>query len=115
VTWEQREAMSPDEIREWGLWPKGFPPTASLPTYRRPGVSKGGDRRDKAAGRARPDPQREDFVRTVPDRHHVVDHHRLHDERLLTPDDTVEFFNLVLGDKLTAKEKQDLVAFMRAL
>jgi cytochrome c peroxidase len=39
----------------------------------------------------------------------------LHDERLLTLDDTVEFFNLVLGTKLTAPEKQDLVAFMRAL
>jgi cytochrome c peroxidase len=39
----------------------------------------------------------------------------LHDERLLTLDDTVEFFNLVLSDKLTAQEKQDLVAFMRAL
>jgi cytochrome c peroxidase len=39
----------------------------------------------------------------------------LHDGRLLTLDDTVEFFNLVLGDKLTAEEKQDLVAFMRAL
>jgi cytochrome c peroxidase len=39
----------------------------------------------------------------------------LHDERLLTLDDTVEFFNLVLDDKLTAEEKQDLVAFMRAL
>ena len=37
------------------------------------------------------------------------------DERLLTLDDTVEFFNLVLGDKLTTQEKQDLVAFMRAL
>jgi cytochrome c peroxidase len=39
----------------------------------------------------------------------------LHDERLLTLDDSVEFFNLVLGDKLTTQEKQDLVAFMRAL
>jgi hypothetical protein len=39
----------------------------------------------------------------------------LHDQRLLTLDDTVEFFNLVLGDKLTAQEKQDLVAFVRAL
>jgi cytochrome c peroxidase len=39
----------------------------------------------------------------------------LHDERLLTLDDTVEFFNLVFGDKLTVQEKQDLVAFMRAL
>jgi hypothetical protein len=36
-------------------------------------------------------------------------------KRLLTPDDTVEFFNLVLGDRLTAKEKRDLVAFMRPL
>jgi cytochrome c peroxidase len=39
----------------------------------------------------------------------------MHDERLLTLDDTVEFFNLVLGDKLTAQEKEDLVAFLRAL
>jgi hypothetical protein len=29
----------------------------------------------------------------------------LHDERLLTLEDTVEFFNLVLGDKLTSQEK----------
>ena len=28
---------------------------------------------------------------------------------------TVEFFNLVLNDKLTEQEKQDLVAFLRAL
>lgn len=39
----------------------------------------------------------------------------LHDERLLTLDDTVEFFNLVLDDKLTSEEKQDLVAFLRTL
>jgi len=39
----------------------------------------------------------------------------LHDERLLTLDDTVEFFNLVLGAKLSSQEKQDLVAFLRAL
>jgi cytochrome c peroxidase len=39
----------------------------------------------------------------------------LHDERLLTLDDAVEFFNLVLGDKLTAQEKEDLVAFLRTL
>jgi cytochrome c peroxidase len=39
----------------------------------------------------------------------------LHDQRLLTLDDTVEFFNLVLGDKLTSQEKQDLIAFLRAL
>jgi cytochrome c peroxidase len=39
----------------------------------------------------------------------------LHDGRLLTLDDTVEFFNLVLGTKLTEAEKKDLVAFLRAL
>jgi cytochrome c peroxidase len=39
----------------------------------------------------------------------------LHDGRLLTLDDTVEFFNLVLGVKLTEAEKKDLVAFLRVL
>ena len=39
----------------------------------------------------------------------------LHDDRLLTLEDTVEFFNLVLGTGLTAPEKQDLVAFLQAL
>lgn len=38
-----------------------------------------------------------------------------HDGRLLTLDDTVEFFNLVLQLDLTAKEKNALVAFMRCL
>ena len=39
----------------------------------------------------------------------------LHDGRLLTLEDTVEFFNLVLGTQLTAEEKVDLVAFLRVL
>jgi cytochrome c peroxidase len=39
----------------------------------------------------------------------------LHDGRLLTLEDTVDFFNLVLELKLTAAEKQDLVAFLRVL
>ncbi len=39
----------------------------------------------------------------------------LHDARLLTLDDTVEFFNLILGTKLAPQEKQDLIAFLRAL
>ena len=39
----------------------------------------------------------------------------LHDGRLLTLDDTVEFFNLVLELKLTEHEKNDLVAFLRVL
>jgi cytochrome c peroxidase len=39
----------------------------------------------------------------------------LHDGRLLTLDDSVEFFNLVLETRLTGDEKKDLVAFLRAL
>mgnify|MGYP003706961701 CR=1 FL=1 len=39
----------------------------------------------------------------------------LHDGRLLTLEDTVEFFNLVLELKLTEQEKEDMTAFMRAL
>ncbi|MES2792744.1 MAG: cytochrome B6 [Planctomycetota bacterium] len=39
----------------------------------------------------------------------------LHDDRLLSLEDTVEFFNLVLALKLTGEEKVDLVAFMRCL
>lgn len=39
----------------------------------------------------------------------------LHDDRLMTLEDTVEFFNLVLGTKLSKQEKEDLVTFMRQL
>ncbi|MBS1257967.1 MAG: hypothetical protein MAG551_01020 [Candidatus Scalindua arabica] len=39
----------------------------------------------------------------------------MHDGRCLTLEDTVEFFNLIQGLKLTAQQKKDLVAFMRAL
>ncbi len=39
----------------------------------------------------------------------------LHDGRLLTLEDTVEFFNLVLELKLTDDEKSDLVAYLRLL
>ena len=39
----------------------------------------------------------------------------LHDDRLLTLGDTVEFFNIVLELKLKEQEKKDLVSFMSAL
>jgi hypothetical protein len=39
----------------------------------------------------------------------------LHGGRLLTLEDTVEFFNLMLDLKLIEPEKKDLVAFMRQL
>jgi cytochrome c peroxidase len=39
----------------------------------------------------------------------------LHDDRLMTLDDTVEYFNLVLGLKLAENEKKDLLAFLYTL
>lgn len=39
----------------------------------------------------------------------------MHDGRCLTLEDTVEFFNLIQGLKLSAQQKTDLVAFMRTL
>jgi cytochrome c peroxidase len=39
----------------------------------------------------------------------------LHDGRLLTLADTVEFFNLVLGLRLVPAEKEDLVAYLLTL
>jgi hypothetical protein len=39
----------------------------------------------------------------------------MHDGRLLTLEDTVEFFNLIGGTELTPQEKKDLVEFLWAL
>jgi cytochrome c peroxidase len=39
----------------------------------------------------------------------------LHDGRLLTLEDTVEFFNMIMGLRLSGEEKTDLTAFMRQL
>ena len=39
----------------------------------------------------------------------------LHDGRLLTLEDTVEFFDIVLSTRLSGEEKKDLVAFLRAI
>lgn len=39
----------------------------------------------------------------------------LHDGRLLTLDDTVRYFDLILQTKMTADEQKDLVAFLKAL
>lgn len=38
-----------------------------------------------------------------------------HDGRLLTLEDTVEFFNIILQTRLSSQEKADLTAFLRAL
>lgn len=39
----------------------------------------------------------------------------LHDGRLLTLEDVVEFFNLIQQSHLTSQEKTDLVSFLRQL
>ena len=39
----------------------------------------------------------------------------LHDGRCLTLEDVVEYFNLIQQLRLTAQEKDDVVAFLRAL
>jgi cytochrome c peroxidase len=39
----------------------------------------------------------------------------LHDGRLLTLEDTIEFFNLILETRLSEEEKQDLAAFLKCL
>jgi cytochrome c peroxidase len=59
--------------------------------------------------------EREGPIKTFPLRGIKDSPPYLHDGRLLTLDDTVEFFNLVLELKLSESEKKDLVAFMRAL
>lgn len=42
-------------------------------------------------------------------------HAAVHNGRLLTLEDTVEFHNLVLQTNLNEQEKKDLVAFLRCL
>jgi cytochrome c peroxidase len=39
----------------------------------------------------------------------------LHDGRLLTLEDTIEFFNLILETRLSDAEKKDLLAFLYTL
>src|SRR5206468_10754528 len=39
----------------------------------------------------------------------------MHDGRCFTLEDSVELFNIVLGVRLTADEKHDLVSFLRVL
>lgn len=39
----------------------------------------------------------------------------LHDDRLMTLDDTVEYFNLILGLKLSEQEKRDITQYLYTL
>lgn len=59
--------------------------------------------------------QKEGPIKTFPLRGIKESPPYLHDGRLLTLEDTVEFFNLILETKLTKDEKVDLVHFLRAL
>lgn len=56
VTWAKLSNLSPEEIKNCGLWPKGFfPPAASRSSRRRHGLSEISHRRDSQTGRPRPD------------------------------------------------------------
>ena len=55
------------------------------------------------------------FIKTFPLRGIKDSPLYLHDGRLLTLKDRVEFFNVVTGVKPTDAEKADLTAFMRQL
>lgn len=68
-----------------------------------------GSTRDGEPGRA------EGVMKTFPLRGIKDSPPYLHDGRLLTLEDTVEFFNIVLESKMSKQEKADLVAFLRIL
>jgi cytochrome c peroxidase len=59
--------------------------------------------------------EREGPIKTFPLRGIKDSPPYFHDGRLLTLDDTVEFFNLILELKLSESEKKDLIAFLRVL
>jgi cytochrome c peroxidase len=59
--------------------------------------------------------EREGLTKTFPLRGIKDSPPYFHDGRLLTLEDTIEFFNLILELKLSAEEKKDLLAFLRVL
>jgi hypothetical protein len=120
VSREQLAAMKPGEIREKGLYPKGLPP---LPHPNHP-----------EGGMVFPKYHITEFEQWAAyfdgDLMHNMKAERffapqmingryaspyLHDGRLLTLEDTMEWHNLLLSTKLTEKEKTALVVFLRCL
>ncbi len=61
------------------------------------------------------DDQRQNGLRRWPDQNLSLRGIKDSPPYLLTLEDTVEFFNLVVALKLTELEKKDLVAFLRVL
>jgi len=119
-TWEKLAEMTPEEIKEKGLFPKGFMP---LP---HPNHPEGGmifpKMHDLKVERFYKPQMINDMlataqgpIKTFPLRGIKDSPPYLHDGRLLTLEDSVEFFNIVLGLKLTPQEKKDMIAFLRVL
>jgi len=106
MTWEMLAAMSPEEIQEKDLFPAGFFPLPH-PNHPEGGMVFPKFHIDEASA--------DGPIKTFPLRGIKDSPPYLHDGRLLTLEDTAEFFNLVLGLKLSGQEKRDLVAFMRQL
>jgi cytochrome c peroxidase len=120
TSWAALSRLSPEEVQAKDLFPAGFLP---LP---HPNHPEGGmlfpqfhiDEIKKQEGR---DLTRFDLDFDLPD--HLLPEFPpaifrrppyLHDGRLLTLEDTIEFFNLILETQLTDPEKADLLAFLRA-
>ena len=104
ASWQSLAQMPADEIRKRNVFP--------YPSLPHPKHAAGGMVFPQAQIEMFPRLERFDVDFDIPE---AFLPEFLHDGRLLTLEDTVEFFNLVLGLKLSDQEKSDLVAFMRVL
>jgi len=113
--------MTPEAIKAQNLWPAGFLPLphphheAGGMIFRSSSSTRPSDRPSATSRGSTSTSIADGPIKTFPLRGIKDSPPYLHDDRLLTLDDTVEFFDLVLGLKLLSQEKKDIVAFMRAL
>jgi hypothetical protein len=112
MTWEMLAAMSPEDIKTRDFWPAGFFPLPH-PHHEAGGMVFPQPLIDETKRQTDRDLTRFDLDFDLPQ--HLLPEFPAHDDRLMTLEDTVEFFNLVLGLKLNEQEKKDLVAFLRVL
>ena len=110
---DRRRAARPGAVLRQGPV-RDLPPAAVL--HRQPDAQPAGRALLQAADDQRPRwPAADGPIKTFPLRGIKDSPPYLHDDRLLTLEDTVEFFNLVLGTKLTAAGEAGPGAFLRAL
>ena len=114
MTWDRLAGLDPATIRERDLFPKGFLPLPH-PIHPSGGMIFPHSQIEELLRQENRDLTRFDVDFDLPDPFLPEFPPYLHDGRLLTLEDTVEFFNLVLELKLKTDEKADLVAFLRQL